>query len=96
MRVFKQNGPMFGHYTFHLSILHSIGLRATASFLSNDPLLNPEQAKFILDATEFYLTHNYFEFDGEFYLQLMSTAKGANVAPSYANLTMGSQIYLAE
>lgn len=73
----------------YTSIPHPIGLRATASFLSTDPLLNPRQAEFILEVTEFCLMHNYFKFDGEFYLQVMGTAMGANFAPSYANLTMG-------
>lgn len=52
--------------SLYTSIPHEIGLRAIAHFLSSDPLLNPGQAEFILEATEFCLTHNYFEFDGDF------------------------------
>lgn len=47
------------------------------------------QAYFIVDSTHFCLTHNYFSFDNNFYLQTQGTAMGVNFAPSYANLTMG-------
>lgn len=68
---------------------HDIGLLATQYFLLQDPMLNPHQATFILDATHFCLTHNYFLFEDDFYLETHGTAMGANLAPSYANLTLG-------
>lgn len=52
-------------------------------------MLNTKQATFISEAMIFCLTHNYFHFEGDFYLQTHGTAMGAKFAPSYANLTMG-------
>lgn len=70
-------------------IPHDVGLMAVEHFLSADPLINPRQAHFILEATQFCLKHNYFEFEDSYYLQTQGTAMGANFAPIYANLTMG-------
>ncbi|XP_053571161.1 oxidative stress-induced growth inhibitor 2 isoform X2 [Bombina bombina] len=44
---------------------------------------------FIEELTRFLLTHNYFVFEGHYYLQRCGTAMGAKFAPSYANLYMG-------
>lgn len=44
---------------------------------------------FILDGTYFGLTHNYFSFNGQFYLQIHGTEMADNFAPLYANLMMG-------
>lgn len=52
-------------------------------------MLNTSQAQFILETTNFCLTHSYLEFNGDFYLRTHGTAMGANFAPSYANLTIG-------
>lgn len=73
----------------YTSIPHSFGIMALEHFLSTDPLINPRQATFIIEATKFCLMHNYFTFNGDFYLQLQGMAMGANFAPSYANLAMG-------
>lgn len=75
--------------SLYTSIPHSFGLLALEFFLAQDPFINPRQAAFILEATNFCLTHNYFDFNGDFYLQTKGTAMGANFAPSYANLAMG-------
>lgn len=75
--------------SLYTSIPHQFGLLALEFYLAQDPFMNPRQAAFILEATNFCLTHNYFNFDGEFYLQIQGTAMGANFAPSYANLAMG-------
>lgn len=73
-------------YTF---IPHEVGLNALQFFLCQDPMLNPRQASFIVEATSLCLTHNYFKFEDNFFLQIQGTAMGAHFAPSYANLTMG-------
>lgn len=71
------------------SIPHDIGIHTVQHFLVEDPFLNFGQPIFIVDATRFGLQHNYFQFDGDSYLQVNSTVMGANFAPSYTNLTMG-------
>lgn len=83
--------------SLYTSIPHDVGVRAVEHFLANDPLTNPRQANFILEALTFCLKHNYFESEGTHYLQINGTAMGANFAPSYANLTMGywEHMYLA-
>ncbi|OCT99555.1 hypothetical protein XELAEV_18005337mg [Xenopus laevis] len=49
-----------------------------------------EQVKdFVLEAIWFLLNHNYFSFNGTFYLQKRGTAMGARFAPTYANLYLG-------
>lgn len=75
--------------SLYTSIPHAFGLMALEYFFAKDPLINPRQASFILEATSYCLTHNYFQFDGDFYVQIQGTAMGANFAPSYANLAMG-------
>ena len=75
--------------SLYTSIPHSFGLMALEQFLSNEPLINPRQASFILSATLFCLTHNYFTFNGDFFHQIQGTAMCANFAPSYANLAIG-------
>lgn len=75
--------------SLYTSIPHHFSLLALEFFLAQDPLINPRQAPFILEATNFCPTHNYSDFNGEFYLQVQGAAMGADFAPSYANLAMG-------
>ena len=44
---------------------------------------------FILESTEFILKNNSFKFNDEYFLQLVGTATGTDMAPTYATLTMG-------
>lgn len=75
--------------SLYTSIPHTFGLTALSHFLSEDPYMSNGQASFILDCARYCLTHNYFVFDDQYYLQVQGTAMGANFAPSYANLAMG-------
>lgn len=75
--------------SLYTSIPHEVGLNALQFFLCQVPMLHPRQASFIVEATFFCLTHNYFRFENDFFLQVNGTAMGAHFAPSYANLTMG-------
>lgn len=75
--------------SLYTSINHTFGLRAINHFLLKDDRMNSRQAKFLLDCVEFSLTHNYFSFLGDHYLQIKGTAMGARFAPSYANIFMG-------
>ena len=43
----------------------------------------------ILEAIDIVLKNNTFEFNGQFYLQLIGTAMGTKMAPTYANLVLG-------
>ena len=42
---------------------------------------------FIMESVQFILTNN-FTFNDEFFLQLIGTAMGTDMAPTYATLTM--------
>lgn len=48
------------------------------------------QKTFFIDSLQFILDINYFTFGGETYWQKKGTTMGTRVAPSYANLFMGS------
>lgn len=56
--------------SLYTSILHDVGIQAVTNFLMEDPLLHPKQAQFIVHSTEFCLTHNYLEFNGDYVLQV--------------------------
>lgn len=73
----------------YTSIPYDFGLTALNHFLSENPYMSHGQAEFILESTKFSLTHNYFCFDNQYYLQIKGTALGVNFASSYANLAMG-------
>lgn len=75
--------------SLYTSIDHIHGLRAINYYLLEDGKLNSLQAKFLLDCVEYSLTHNYFSFLGEHYLQIKGKAMGARFSPSYANQFMG-------
>lgn len=48
--------------------------------MAMDPLINSHQATFIVEATQFCLTYNYFTFIGDFFLQ-QGTAMGTTSPP---------------
>uniref|UniRef100_A0A803JQE7 Reverse transcriptase domain-containing protein n=1 Tax=Xenopus tropicalis TaxID=8364 RepID=A0A803JQE7_XENTR len=70
-------------------IPHDRGLRAVSYHLDRYSTYDSLLKDFILDAISYLLTHNFFKFDGNFYLQRCGTSMGAKFAPSYANLYMG-------
>ncbi|XP_040285898.1 uncharacterized protein LOC120999093 [Bufo bufo] len=65
---------------------HEAGLRATKAQLERNKEMKTSQADFILEGIQHILEHNYFYFEGGFYLQIRGTAMGTRFAPSYANL----------
>lgn len=72
--------------SLYTSIRHSDGLRSLERFLDAREDSSEPSTAFILSLAEFILTHNYFEYAGEYFLQLQGTAMGTKFAPSYANL----------
>ena len=44
---------------------------------------------FILESTEFILKNSSFKFNYEYFLQLVGTATGTDLVPTYETLTMG-------
>ena len=55
----------------------------------NNPVLPTE---FIIKLLELILKNNIFEFNSEYFIQLIGTAMGSKPAPSYANIFMAKQI----
>lgn len=69
-------------------IPHEIGSMAARFFSNKDFTIKKSMKEFVLKLLEFAMEHNYFFFDGEFYLQATVVAMGAKFAPSLANLFM--------
>ncbi|XP_041424610.1 uncharacterized protein LOC121395346 isoform X1 [Xenopus laevis] len=75
--------------SLYTSIQHETGMKAIEFWLLYSNIYDTDTQRFILLSIEYLLTHNYFMFDGVFYLQRRGTAMGAKFAPTYANLVMG-------
>ena len=73
------------------NIPHENGLEAMNYWLhKHQESINSRFSKaFILESTEFILKNNSFKFNDEYFLQLVGTANGTDMAPTYAILTMG-------
>lgn len=67
-------------------ISHQQGFEAVSYYLDQDLSLPRPQKEFILSLLSFATGHNYFWFDGDFFLQIRGAAMGAKFAPSLANL----------
>ncbi|XP_056408621.1 uncharacterized protein LOC130313384 isoform X2 [Hyla sarda] len=74
--------------SLYTCIDHVDGLRAIKFYLDSGPW-DADTCQLILELLEFVLTHNFFTFKNQFYLQKRGTAMGAACAPSYANLFLG-------
>lgn len=70
------------------NIKHEHGISAVKTYLDDDPDMPSSQQKFILDGIRFILTHNFFKFNDQMFIQRCGTAMGTKFAPSYANLFM--------
>ncbi|MEE6522811.1 hypothetical protein FKM82_021425 [Ascaphus truei] len=66
-------------------IPHTDGLNMVREKLEARHTADPP-VDFIILLLHFILHKNYFRFETNYYLQIMSTAMGSNVSPSYANL----------
>ena len=61
-------------------------LKAINHHYHNDP---PLPLHYLKQMMEFILKYNYFDFNGEHFLQTMRTAMGTAFAPNYASICMG-------
>ena len=77
--------------SLYTNIPHEYGLEAMSYWLNrHQDSLNPRFSKaFILESIEFILKNNNFMFNDEYFLQLVGTVTGTDMAPTYATLTMG-------
>uniref|UniRef100_A0A8C5QCQ3 Reverse transcriptase domain-containing protein n=1 Tax=Leptobrachium leishanense TaxID=445787 RepID=A0A8C5QCQ3_9ANUR len=74
----------FDVVSLYNNIPHEQGIKACRYFLSKK--FDEEMTNFIIQLLTYILTHNFFLFDGKYYLQTRGTAMGTSCAPSYANL----------
>lgn len=72
------------------NIGHEKGVQCVEEIFAQDPEIPELQRWFLIDAVTFILPNNYFLYDGSINHQVNGTAKGTCMAPSYANLFMGS------
>ena len=75
--------------SLYTNIPHSEGIQAAREHLNKRTTQRPP-TETICDLINIILQNNNFEFDGQFFLQKHGTAMGTRMAPSYANLFMGS------
>ena len=81
----------FDMKSLYTDIPHEYGLEAINYRLDkHQNSINPRFSKaVILESVEFILKNNTFKFNDEYFLQLVGTATGTDMAPTYATLTMG-------
>ncbi|XP_073421163.1 uncharacterized protein [Dendrobates tinctorius] len=75
--------------SLYTCIEHLHGIDAVRLFLGSSDLDGPLR-ELILKLLHYILTHNFFTFKDQFFLQKRGTAMGAACAPAYANLFLGS------
>lgn len=75
--------------SLYSSIPHNLGIQAVAWALKESGRFSLILQDFILQALDYLLTHNFFMFDGGYYLQRCGASMGAKFSPSLANIFMG-------
>ena len=76
--------------SLYTNISHEEGIRAILTALDNKHGRMWPTRKIIHKFLEYILKGNYFTFQNQLYLQIHGTAMGTKMAPSYANIFMGS------
>ena len=77
--------------SLYTNIPHNDGIKARVNALRKDQNPLPQQPPIeILKETINNILKNVFEFNRDYFLQLQGTTMGTKMAPSYANLFMGS------
>ena len=80
----------YDHYGCQLlcaNIPHTDSINACRTFL-NRRTTDPALINDIPILTNFFLTHNLFQFNNDNYLQIKGTSMGTKMAPVYANISM--------
>ena len=73
--------------SLYTNIIHEEGLEAMRSWMTENNIFQ-QRAQFIKILGTLVLKNNYFEFNGEIYLQQQGTAMGTRMAPNYAIIFM--------
>lgn len=68
------------------SIPHEAAIGTLSKFIKNHSRYNEATNQFIISAAAFLLRHNYFSFDGQFYVQQCGAPMGGKYSPSLANI----------
>uniref|UniRef100_A0A8C5M7U7 Reverse transcriptase domain-containing protein n=1 Tax=Leptobrachium leishanense TaxID=445787 RepID=A0A8C5M7U7_9ANUR len=74
--------------SLYTNIPHNRGCEATRTMLLEDGEIKKDQIDYIVEGITLILENNFFWYDDQYFLQLMGTAMGSKIAPSYANLFM--------
>lgn len=74
--------------SLYTNIAHDLGFQAARYFLNKDESMDQSTREFILKLLKFAMEHNFFYYDGQYFLQCTGVAMGAKSAPSLANLFM--------
>lgn len=82
--------------SLYTSIPHKVAMASLQFHLNKFTIFSQDLKEYIMSVTNFLMTHNYFCFDKEFYIQTRGVSMGAKYSPSLANLTMAywEEIYL--
>lgn len=77
--------------SLYTNIPHELGIEAIRFWVNKHPeAVHPRfNEAFIIESLKIILQNNTFYFDGKYYKQILGTAMGTKVAPTYANLVMG-------
>ena len=77
--------------SLYTNIPHEYRLKAMNYWLNKhqDSINSIFSKAFLLESIEFILKNNSFKFNDEYPLQLLGTATGTDMAPTYGTLTMG-------
>ena len=79
--------------SLYTNIIHEEGLEAMEQWMITNNI-SPQKATLIKTLGKLVLKNNYFEFNGNLYLQKQGTAMGTRMAPNYAIIFMHKIIHI--
>ena len=79
--------------SLYTNIIHKEGLEAMEQWMITNNI-SPQKATLIKTLGKLVLKNNYFEFNGNLYLQKQGTAMGTRMAPNYAIIFMHKIIHI--